>query len=215
MKKIPNIGRNVRAYRQIHNWSLKDLHRESGIDAGTLSRLEQGKTGHSAESVEKLCKAFGISEGALFADENPEDNRMLEFRRIPILDATIIPAYAIDHEIIEVPEYLKYIAVDKGISFHSFGYVPDVSTLRPAFEDGDIVVIDPAIKPLPGDFVVAVISRSVVSFSRYKVTSESEDGVENFELVPLNDFYPVVSSLQPGVRLVGTMVEHRRYRKRK
>lgn len=215
MKRIPNIGRNVRAFRQIHSWSLKDLSRQSGIDAGTLSRLELGKGGHSSESVEKLCKAFGISEGTLFADENPADNRLLEFRRIPILDSTHIPAYSIDHEIIEVPEYLKYIAVDNAVSFHSFGYQPDVAALRPTFEEGDIVVIDPDIKPLPGDFVVAVISKSAVTFSRYKVTSEAEDGTENFDLVPLNDFYPVLTSLQAGVRLVGTMVEHRRYRKRK
>lgn len=215
MKKIPNIGRNVRAFRKLHNWSLKDLARESGIDSGTLSRLEQGKGGHSAESVEKLCKAFGVSEGTLFADENPADNRMLEFRRIPILDSNHIPAYAIDHEIIEVKEYLRYIAVDNAVSFNSFAYEPDTEALGPAFDNGDIVVIDPVIKPLPGDFVVALISQSAVTFSRYKVTAEAPDGSETFDLVPLNDFYPVVNSLQPGVRVVGTMVEHRRYRKRK
>jgi transcriptional regulator with XRE-family HTH domain len=215
MNRIPNIGRNVRAFRKLHNWSLKDLAQKSGLDSGTLSRLERGEGGYSAESVEKLCNAFSISEGTLFSDENPTDNRMLEFRRIPLLDESHIPAYVIDHEIIEVKEYLRYIAVDKTLSFNSFAYSPDIAALKPTFDEGDVVVIDPSIKPQPGDFVVAVVGKSAVIFSRYRVTSEKEDGTETFELIPLNDFYPVVTSLQPGVRLVGTMVEHRRYRKRK
>lgn len=215
MKHISNFARNVRAYRKLHNWTLRDIENKTGIDSGNLSRLERGEMGPSATSVSELCKVFGISEGMLFSDENPADNRMLEFRRIPILDSTLIPAYAIDHQIVEVPEYLRYIAVEKSSSFHSFGFVPDPASLRPAFEEGDVVVIDPAVKPLPGDFVLAVIPNSTVLFSRYKVTSESKDGKEAFDLVPLNDFYPVVNSSQEGVSVVGTMVERRSYRRKR
>lgn len=215
MKHISNIARNVRAYRKLHNWTLRDLENKTGIDSGNLSRLERGESGPSSSSVLELCKAFGVSEGMLFSDENPADNRMLEFRRIPILDSNFIPAYAIDHQIIEVKEYLRYIAVDKSCSYHSFAFVPDVASVRPTFEEGDVVIVDPVVKPMPGDFVVAVIPNSTVLFSRYRVTGETKDGKEHFDLVPMNDFYPVVNSLQEGITVVGTMVERRSYRRKR
>ncbi|MGL5041357.1 MAG: S24 family peptidase, partial [Aeromonas sp.] len=41
-----------------------------------------------------------------------------------------------------------------------------------------------------------------------------EDGQEVFELVPLNDDYPTMRSDRQPIQIIGSMVEHRRRRKR-
>jgi len=84
------------------------------------------------------------------------------------------------------------------------------------FHPGDIVIIDPAVKPLPGDFVVARIeSDGSATFKKYRSRGRDAEGHEIFELVPLNADYPtvVVNAANPG-SIIGTMMEHRRRRRR-
>lgn len=84
------------------------------------------------------------------------------------------------------------------------------------FYPGDIVIIDPAIKPLPGDYVVARIeSDGSATFKKYRSRGNDAQGQAIFELMPLNPDYPtvVVNAENPG-SIIGTMMEHRRRRRR-
>jgi SOS-response transcriptional repressor LexA len=84
------------------------------------------------------------------------------------------------------------------------------------FRPGDIVIIDPMIKPQPGDYVVAKVDGdSKATFKKYRSRGTGMNGEPIFELVPLNpDFATItVSADNPG-RIIGTMMEHRRRRRR-
>lgn len=84
------------------------------------------------------------------------------------------------------------------------------------FRPGDVVIIDPMVKPQPGDYVVAKLDRdSAATFKKYRARGSGANGEPIFELVPLNpDFATItVSSDNPG-RIIGTMMEHRRRRRR-
>jgi SOS-response transcriptional repressor LexA len=84
--------------------------------------------------------------------------------------------------------------------------------MRPEFREGDVVVIDPAIVPRPGDFVVGS-SQHGATFRKYRPRGPNANGEEVFELAPLNEDYPSMRSDITAITLVGTMVEHRRYRR--
>jgi SOS-response transcriptional repressor LexA len=90
-------------------------------------------------------------------------------------------------------------------------------SMLPEFGDGDVVFVDTGVEPLPGDFVVAAIEgQAEATFKKYRPRGSDDNGEPIIELAPLNPDYPTLtlSARNPG-HVVGTMMEHRRFRKRK
>ena len=88
-------------------------------------------------------------------------------------------------------------------------------SMLPDFRPGDRVLIDPDVTPRPGDFVAARNTKQEATFKKYRVRGINEFGAEIFELVPLNDDYPVLRSDEHHLCVIGTMIEHRRKFRRK
>lgn len=88
-------------------------------------------------------------------------------------------------------------------------------SMLPDFRPGDRVLIDPDVSPRPGDFVAARNTKQEATFKKYRVRGIDEVGQEVFELVPLNDDYPVLRSDEHHLVVIGTMLEHRRKFRRK
>lgn len=83
------------------------------------------------------------------------------------------------------------------------------------FYPGDIVIVDPEIPPRPGDYVVARLTREeTVTFRKYRPRGNDRSGRPVIELAPLNEDYPpiVMDGRRPG-SVVGTILEHRKYRR--
>lgn len=95
-----------------------------------------------------------------------------------------------------------------------FSVILEEKAMAPIFMPGDTLVIDPSITPNPGDVVIgATMSRSgtvSVLVRRYRDRGVTESGEPVFELVPLNDDYPTLSSLNEAMKILGVVVEHRR-----
>ncbi|MFD2755984.1 LexA family protein [Comamonas terrae] len=91
----------------------------------------------------------------------------------------------------------------------------DGDSMLPEFNPGDRVRIDPEIIPRPGDFVAAKNSSEEATFKKYRVRGIDPAGKEVFELVPLNDDYPIIRSDEHDLTVIGTMTEHRRKYRRK
>lgn len=66
--------------------------------------------------------------------------------------------------------------------------------MEPDFKSGDVIIIDPEIKPHPGEFIVAANNEREATFKKYRPTRIDANGNEHFELVPLNSDYPTLSS---------------------
>ncbi|MDH1700300.1 LexA family protein [Comamonas terrigena] len=88
-------------------------------------------------------------------------------------------------------------------------------SMLPEFRPGDRVLIDPEVPPRPGDFVAARNTKQESTFKKYRVRGIGEAGQEVFELVPLNDDYPILRSDEQHLTVIGTMLEHRRKFRRK
>lgn len=88
-------------------------------------------------------------------------------------------------------------------------------SMLPEFRPGDRVIIDPDVNPMPGDFVVAKNSHQKATFKKYRPRGMNEQGTQVFELVPLNEDYPTMRSDIEQLRIIGTMVEHRKKYRRK
>ncbi|KGH27041.1 LexA family protein [Comamonas testosteroni] len=92
----------------------------------------------------------------------------------------------------------------------AFYFEIEGDSMLPEFREGDRVLIDPEVIPRPGDFVAARNSEQEATFKKYRVRGIDYAGKEIFELVPLNDDYPILRSDEHELSVIGTMLEHRR-----
>jgi len=108
----------------------------------------------------------------------------------------------------------EWLLTDLELSENAFALSIKGDSMLPDFKEGDRVIIDPAVLPLPGDFVVAKNGAEEATFKKYRPRGLNDRGEEVFELIPLNEDYPSMRSDITPLKIIGTMIEHRRYRKK-
>lgn len=110
----------------------------------------------------------------------------------------------------------SYITTDLDSSPYTFALKIEGRSMLPDFTEGDRVIIDPDVRPNSGDFVVARDRKGGATFKKYRLRGSDERGQEIFELIPLNmdEFDSMRSDVEP-LEIIGTMVEHRKYRRKR
>jgi len=101
-------------------------------------------------------------------------------------------------------------------SDRAIGVVVEEEDMMDTIGPGDHVFLDPELEPQPGDYVLAELDdEKKVVFRKYRPRQRDRAGVLVVELTPLNEDYPtyVIDSKHSG-RVLGVMVEHRKYRRR-
>ena len=185
----------------IHNWELRGVSKQ-----GLL--LSQRVIGCSASWVET-----GQGEMLVGATQNvgPAD---MGAKKIPLISYVQAGCWTGI-----VDNYLPgdaddWLLTDLDLSPSAFALQIKGDSMLPEFKEGDRVIIDPNVGPLPGDFVVAKNGDDEATFKKYRPRGVNEQGAQVFELVPLNEDYPSMRSDSTQISIIGTMVEHRKYRKR-
>lgn len=88
------------------------------------------------------------------------------------------------------------------------------TSMLPTYTEGDIIIVDPEVAPHPGDFVVARNHREEATFKKYRPRGRNADGVDVYELVPLNEDYETLRSDLDQTTIIGTVMEHIRITRR-
>lgn len=212
-----SVGENIRQLRQARGWKILELANRVDSDVGNISRLERGKQGYSDEMLQKIAVALGCKVADLFAGADGSANvspAPLGTRRIPLVSyvqaghmTEAIDSYA-------VGDACEWLLTDLDLSGYAFALEIKGDSMLPEFKQGDRVIIDPQVEPNPGDYVVAKNGENEATFKKYRPRGINDRGEQVFELVPLNDDYPSMRSDLSHIHIIGTMVEHRRYRKR-
>lgn len=110
----------------------------------------------------------------------------------------------------------EYILTDLDVSGDAFTLKIKGDSMEPEFIEGDIVIIDPKVEPHAGEFVAAINGDYEATFKKYRPLEDLDEyGRQHFELVPLNPDWHSMSSLKQEIRIIGTMVEHRIYRRKR
>jgi hypothetical protein len=104
-----------------------------------------------------------------------------------------------------------------------FGLEIETESMLPDFAPGEVVLLDTGVKPQPSDFVAAmIIGEPRVTFRRLRVRGRGDNGLPVFQLIARNhDFASPLIADEPTTiegaqvsqgRILGTLVEHRRFR---
>lgn len=220
-----SIGTVIKSRLKVLEKSQEWLAEQVGVSTAAVSRWNSsGKI--SRTNASKAAFALGISINELLGVALPEIDRNVihappgsSHRPIPVISK--IPAGPIKQIVdsYHAGAGMESITPDFEVSPCSFGLIIDGDSMEPLFYSGDRVIIDPAVNPRPGDFVAFKYGNGFSdedggTFKQYRPRGRNAEGKEYYELVPLNPNYPTIRSDQVECTICGTMVEHRRYRRR-
>jgi SOS-response transcriptional repressor LexA len=196
--------------------SQSQLARLVGVKQQTISYICSPESPASTSRyATQIAAALGVNPVWLQTGDGGQYNPTVSIevsgvrtlvKRIPLLETEeVLPFLNGTHQ--ETSKQGLEMMTDHNVSNKAFAIEIEGDSMKPKFKSGDRVVIEPDIRPEPGDFVAASIG-GAITFRKYR-----ERGEGGFELVPLNDDWPTVSSASDSdVRVVGVMIEHRSYR---
>ena len=207
------IGERIRKMRKERNLTQQDLARRmKDVSHVAISQWESNTIKPNAENLYELSTLFGCDFGWLLKGGDGEATNAklipnISAVQIPILRYEDIREFDVTHPFIQTTG--EYIMTDIQSSTSTFALKLKGDSMKPAFSDGDMIIIDPLEKPEPGEFVLAQVDKDIL-FRKYRI-----DNLDKFSLQPLNSDYPVISSSEAKIKIIGTLVEHRIYRRKR
>ena len=184
-----------------------------GVSHVAISQWESNTTKPNAENLYDLSVLFGCDFRWLLLGEGTNITvASIDKERVPVLDYDFLKTWDSTQPLL-IKDEAEYIMTNEITSKYTFALRLVGDSMEPDFYSGDIVVIDPALKPEPGEFIVARSSEGIL-FRRFK-QAVKEDGKEFYILIPSNHNYAEVNSLTLDLQIMGTMVEHRIFRRKR
>ncbi len=203
----------VKTARAKMGMSQEALSAHLGLTKGNVSAWENGRHKPKLEQVLAIAQLTGMEQPAEMRGFNVTSATM-GARRIPLISYVQAGVWTDVVDSYQPGAADEYLLTDLELSGSAFALEIKGDSMLPEFKAGDRVIIDPAVYPQPGDFVVAKNGQDEATFKKYRPRGVNERGDVVFELVPLNEDYPSMRSDVTPIRIVGTMVEHRKYRRR-
>lgn len=173
------------------------------------------KRGMPADRHLDVAVALGISVDTLFAGISNVMPAQIGARKVPVISAIQAGMWAEIADNFAPGDADDWLMTDLELSASAFALTIRGDSMLPEFNPGDRVIIDPEVAPHPGDFVAAKNGEQEATFKKYRPRGMDAQGNMVFELVPLNEDYPTLRSDVQPIRIAGTMVEHRKYRRQR
>ncbi|WP_131778508.1 helix-turn-helix domain-containing protein [Legionella bozemanae] len=212
------IGRRINEARKAKGLTLKELGTLAGdLKQTRLTNWEQGTRAPGPEEIKQLAVALDVSPSFLMclSDEMQTKKSKKPDHLIPLLDsrqACKVRLHANADCEPEFSEDIVFISVNSELlselSNHAFALKMADESMIPEIRANDVLIVDPDIKPKPGDFVMALLEgdESVI-IRKYKQLSASKNTPE-YELIALNnDWADIhVDSNEVQARFIGCIV---------
>ena len=220
-----SMGRRIRVYREAKGWSQAELayeltrvkERGSKVTRVSVSNWENGKEFPRHDNIRALARVFSKPEtdfqrfgGDTATLVDPSGRHF-----IPLLKMCQLKHVGEGGMIRGSARNIAQLEVDKSIPRHAFGIVIKDTSMATRFMPGEEVIIDPTVLPLDNpddpDFVLARVN----DVQQFVFRLYRKRGPDAFDLVAFHkDCKTISSTPNDPVVLLGTMIEHRRKRRR-
>lgn len=153
------MGNALKRLRLQHGWTHEEAAAHMGVSRGQFIKLERGERKLTERTIRLAAKAFEVSMAEVMRDNGPPGAGYLPVtalgeRDLPVFAAAeggpgemVVSTSPI--EIVARPWYLG--SVKEG-----FGVLVVGESMSPAFEPGDIAVVNPRLPPARGKDVILV-----------------------------------------------------------
>ncbi len=221
----------VKSGREALNLKKSEFAHRVGVSAATVTDWENGNIKKlEAENLLKISVVLGIEPADIIygpprgqTSSGPRGELSLappNTRRIPVISyiqagdpKPIIDDHAPGNGIDDI--WVGGTTAKK-LGSYSFALIVEGDSMEPDFLPGDQIIVDPEVVPRPGEIVVAKMGREEEgTLKKYRARGSDENGVEIFELVPINNNHAtiLVNAANPG-RIIGTVMHHLRNMRR-
>lgn len=215
---MTTISERIREARHNAGLTIHQVAEKLGVTPSAIAQYESGRSGLQLERAIKLAEILNVSLQWLVSGEGVTPTAAKDPRfYAPVVNKVQAGMWTDVISPPALPEGIHYLELATRPQGFALALELDGESMLPEFQPGDVVVVDTGLEPLPGDYVVALIDNDAqATFKKFRPRGFDEDGQPVVELAPLNDDYPtlVIDAKRPG-RIIGTMIEHRRYRRRK
>ena len=136
-----------------HSLDIKNLSIETGVPPATLARLRRDGINPTLSSIEPLLDFFRVDIDEFLYEDMSSQNYQI---RKKMGDLVHVSVYSLE----EIASGQKNAKVSKFIGASGitgknvFGISINSDVLAPAFQSNSVVIIDPNLKPVEGDYVL-------------------------------------------------------------
>ncbi|MEB7537325.1 helix-turn-helix domain-containing protein [Pantoea anthophila] len=207
--KNETLGDRIRLRRKSLQLTQKQLAQQVNVSHVAVSQWEKEETLPRGENLLRLSEALGCAPAFLIEGDGPvfSESAWAGLHQIPLLAQRDVAQWLSDPASVRQDRLMHN---DMALSQQSFGFRVEDQSMAPAILRHDVVIIDPSLSPQPGDSVLAL--QQQVALLRTWRQRGSEEGVTQFELAPVNINFPELHSRRDNLKLIGTLVELRRFR---
>lgn len=216
---IQTLGDRIRSRRKELKLTQKDLATAlKGVSHVAVSQWESSTTKPNSENILDLstvlqCDISWLLRGNGESNVVPASIGMI---KIPLISYIQAGQWTGIDDFRESCGDYEYILTDLKVSEDAFALEIKGDSMEPDFIEGDRVIIDPDVQPHAGEFVAAINGDYEATFKKYRPLEDLDEyGRQHFELIALNQDYHKLSTLKQEIRIIGTMVEHRIYRRKR
>lgn len=222
---MKTIGERIKECRKALKLTQAQVARKLNVSYVAVSQWERDDTTPSGKNLYNLANALGCTTTwLLYGMENTETAQPSAqtplIYSVPLISAGQARMWLEDGEGWGFTrEAGSHDLLTENVpSSRAFAISVDDESMEPEFRVGDKVIVDPDITPKPGDHVIAYTEGagtfSSIAIRKYRQLSSLHEG-GSYELIPLNSDYPKLNSDNIPVKIIGTVIEHRRYRKKR
>ena len=216
---MKEMNERLAELRATANLTQNAVAKAVGVSRAAVTQWENGLTKPKGEYIHALAKLYGCTTGYILHGEDSGVGNVIPapigLRQIPIISYVQAGCWTESIECRSMDGSIETINADLDLGSMAFALSVRGDSMAPEIQEGDVVVIDPDVDPLPGDIVAAKNGSHEATLKQFRPRGTNEQGQEYFELVPLNPVYPTMRSDHHHVTIIGTMMEHRRYRRKK
>ncbi|KAF6655048.1 helix-turn-helix domain-containing protein [Enterobacteriaceae bacterium EKM102V] len=207
--KNETLGDRIRLQRKSLQLTQKQLAQQVNVSHVAVSQWEKEETLPRGENLLRLSEALGCAPAFLIEGDGPvfSESAWAGLHQIPLLAQRDVAQWLSDAGSVRQDRLMHN---DMALSQQSFAFRVEDQSMAPAILRDDVVIIDPILSPQPGDSVLAL--QQQVALLRTWRQRGSEEGVTQFELAPVNINFPELHSRRDNLKLIGTLVELRRFR---
>ncbi len=189
--------------------SLREAAKSAGISHVHVKDIEADKIKPSFEKVVNLLRAYSADiqeflEQIGYLPQNVESASIGKLNSVPIISLVTAGSWNEACEVFEPGEADEWVSSDyKGQNIFAVRVKGD--SMEPEFTEGDIIILDPHMKPNPGDYVIVRNDEGEATLKQFKQYGQTK------VLHPLNPKYDDIE-LKHGHQyvIVGRVVEKKK-----
>ncbi|QLB44824.1 helix-turn-helix domain-containing protein [Mannheimia pernigra] len=223
---MDTLGERIKKFRMALGLNQKDFAEACGkLDTrekaskwgqSRIGNYETGTRMPDLEDIRIISSVLNIEPSDLAFGSSNTIPATIGTTKVPIISYIQAGQWTGIDDFRETSGDYEYILTDLEVSENAFALEIKGDSMEPDFIEGDRVIIDPDVQPHAGEFVAAINGDYEATFKKYRPLEDLDEyGRQHFELIALNPDYHKLSTLKQEIRIIGTMVEHRIYRRKR